>query len=125
MLMVSPAVIVQLDWVAAAKMWFFPHPDPTIQPFDKSMVGSSLDGDILPLQSGELCIAGLEYEDIILTEGGENEVMICSLDSTMEPVESQSTDRDIITVVAWCTNSVFPETKADLVSPSEKLVCSG
>ena len=93
-------------------------------------MGSSLDGDILPLQSGELCIAGLEYDDIILTEGGDNEVTICSLDSTMEPVESQAakflveqgTDRDIITVVSWCVSSVFPETKTDLVNPSEELV---
>jgi len=108
----------------------FPEPDPTNQPFDKSMVGSSLDGDILPLQSGELCIAGLEYDDIILTEGGDNEVMICSLDSTMEPVESQAAkflveqnkDRDIITVVSWCVSSMFPETKDDLVNPSEDLV---
>ena len=93
----------------------FPEPDPTNQPFDKSMVGSSLDGDILPLQSGELCIAGLEYDDIILTEGGDNEVMICSLDSTMEPVESQAAkfrveqnqDKDIITVVSGVSAACF------------------
>ena len=51
-------------------------------------MGSSLDGDLLPLQSGELCMAGIEYEDIILTEGGENEVTISSLEGSLEPIES-------------------------------------
>ena len=52
------------------------------------------------------------------------------MDSTMEPVESQAakflveqgTDRDIVTVIGWCADGVLPETKADLVRPSEDLV---
>ena len=47
----------------------FPPPDPEIQPFGKSVAGSSLDGDLLPLQSGELYVASLMMEDVVLFEG--------------------------------------------------------
>ena len=74
------------------------------------MVGSSLDGDLLPLQSGELFIAGMEYEDITLMKGGENEMTVSSLEDELAPSASrtarllveQEADEDIITVTAWC-----------------------
>ena len=107
-----------------------PPPDPNIQPFDRSVVGSSLDGDLLPLQSGELYIAGMEYEDITLTEGGENEVTISSLEDLLAPSASQTAqflveqemDGDIITVKAWCKSGEFPDNKAALIHPSQDLV---
>ena len=91
------------------------------------MVGSSLDGNLLPLQSGELCIAGMEYEDTTLTEGGENEVTISSLEGSLEPIESQAVrfleeqtvDRDIIIVMSWCKSGKFPDNKAALIQPSQ------
>ena len=47
--------------------------------FDKSVTGSSLDGDILPLQSGELYVASLVMEDVVLYEGQVNEITVGSL----------------------------------------------
>ena len=105
----------------------FPPPDPAIQPWDRSVAGSSLDGDLLPLQSGELCIAGMEYEDTTLAEGGENEVTISSLEGSLEPIESQAVrflgkqtkDRDILIVMSWCKSGKFPDNRAALVRPSQ------
>ena len=93
-------------------------------------MGSSLDGDLLPLQSGELYIAGMEYEDITLTEGGENEVTISSLEDLLAPSASQTArflgeqemDGDIIIVKSWCKSGEFPDNQAALIHPSEELV---
>ena len=106
-----------------------PPPDPKIQPFDRSVVGSSLDEDLLPLQSGELYIAGMEYEHITLMKGGENEMTISSLEDVLAPSASrtarflveQETDEDIITVTAWCKSGEFPDNKAALSHPSQEL----
>ena len=40
---------------------------------------SSLDGDILPLQSGELYVASLVMENVVLHEGQVNEITVGSL----------------------------------------------
>ena len=72
----------------------------------------------------------MEYEDITLTEGGENEVTISSLEGLLEPIESQADrflveqemDRDIIIVISWCKSGEFPDTKAALIQPSQELV---
>ena len=123
-----PVATVLLDWDAVGRMLYFPLR--IRQPFDRSVVGSSLDGDLLPLQSGELCIAGIECEDITLTEGGENEVTISSLEGSLKPIESQAArflaeqvvDRDIVIVMSWCKSGEFPAKKAALINPSEELV---
>ena len=124
-----PDATVPLDWDAAGKMLYFLPPDPKIQPFDRSVVGSSLDGDLLPLQSGELFIAGMECEDITLMEGGENEMTISSLEDLLAPSASQTaqflleqeTDRDITTVKTCCKSGEFLDDRAALSLPSQEL----
>ena len=68
----------------------FPPPDPRIQPFDNSVAGSLLDGDVLPLQSGELYVANLMMEDAVLCEGQMNEITVGSIYDDDDPVDTQA-----------------------------------
>ena len=123
-----PGVMIVLNWDGGGSE--FQPLDPRIQPFDKSVAGSSLDGDFLPLPSGELYVASLMMEDVVLCEGQINEITVGSIYDDDHPVdkqalhfgEAQKADPDIVVVSGWCSSQMFPKSKAEMMIP---VYCGG
>jgi len=108
-----------------------PTPDPSFQPFDRSEIGSSMDADALPVQTGETWLASLatslEGESIPLV--GE-ELWIHSITAptmdTFDPAydfqTQQGLDSDIKQMCSWIITKSLPNTQKDLGAVSTDLI---
>ena len=76
------------------------------QPYAYSGGGSSMDSELIPLESGELCVAA------IATALSDNSKLI---------VAAQKNDRDITTVRNWISSDTFPECVRDFAPASYEL----
>ena len=63
------------------------------QPYASSCIGSSLDSELIPLESGETCVAA---------------VMIAQSENSKLITTAQMTDREITIVREWLIKGIFP-----------------
>ena len=81
------------------------HTDPD-QPYAYSCGGSSLDSELIPLESGETCVAA------IMTAQSENSKLI---------IEAQKIDKDISIVCDWIVAGKFPSCVQEFAPASYEL----
>jgi hypothetical protein len=77
------------------------------QPFATSQAGSSLDENVLPMESGELCVANI--------------VPVATDDSIHDFATAQSNDVNVGTVLQWVLSDKFPPTLKDIPDASREL----
>ena len=75
------------------------------QPYASSCIGSSLDSELIPLESGETCVA-------VMIAQSENSKLITS---------AQMTDNDITIVRNWLIKRIFPARIQDFAPASYEL----
>ena len=64
------------------------------QPYANSCGGSSMDSELIPLESGELCVAAITS---------------AQSDNSKQIIAAQKIDKDISTVHNWISSGQFPE----------------
>ena len=76
------------------------------QPYAYSGGGSSMDSELIPLESGELCVAA---------------IATALSDNSKQIVAAQKNDKDITTVRNWISSDTFPECVQDFAPASYEL----
>ena len=64
------------------------------QPYANSCGGSSMNSELIPLESGEMCVAAITS---------------AQSDNSKQIIAAQKTDKDIYTVCNWISSGHFPE----------------
>ena len=82
------------------------HPHDPEQPYAYSGCGSSMDSELIPLESGELCVAA---------------IMTALSDNSKQIVAAQKNDKDITTVRNWISSDSFPDCVQDFAPASYEL----
>ena len=82
------------------------HPHDPDQPCAYSGGGSSMDSELIPLESGELCVAA---------------ITTALSDNSKQIVATQKNDKDITTVRNWTSSDSFPECVQDFAPASYEL----
>ena len=75
-------------------------------PHTYSCGGSSMDSELIPLESGELCVAA---------------ITTALSDNSKQIVAAQKNDKDITTVCSWISSGTFPECVQDFAPASYEL----
>ena len=76
------------------------------QPYAKSCGGSSMDSELIPLESGELCVAAITS---------------AQSDNSKQIIAAQKIDKDISTVRNWISSGQFPECVQEFAPASYEL----
>ena len=76
------------------------------QPYANSCGGSSMDSELIPLESGELCVAA---------------IVTALSDNSKQIVAVQKNDKDITTVCNWISSGTFPGCVQDFAPASYEL----
>ena len=82
------------------------EPSDPEQPYASSCIGSSLDSELIPLESGETCMAA-----VMLTQSDNSKLIIAA----------QMTDLDITIVRKWFSDGKFPARAQDFAPASHDL----
>ena len=82
------------------------NPTDPEQPYASSCIGSSLDSELIPLESGETCVAA---------------VMIAQSENSKLITTAQMTDSEITIVREWLIKGIFPARIQDLAPASYEL----
>ena len=77
------------------------------QPYANSCGGSSMDSELIPLESGELCVTA---------------IATALSDNSKQIVAAQKNDKDITTVRNWISSGTFPDCVQDFAPASYELI---
>ena len=79
------------------------HPHDPEQPYAYGGCGSSMDSELIPLESGELCVTA---------------ITTALSDNSKQIVAAQKNDKDITTVRKWISSDSFPDCVQDFAPAS-------